>query len=531
MYYNYYDDYQYDSCIAKGICSINPRTSSLREVLVMYLKQLAFYTLQLKYHGIKNNNVEDIILNALSGFMSNLETGSEPFYKTLINLKTVIIKSREVYDKICLERNIKPKDVKSDFKLNKKHNITELIQLGEKELSLKLKLITEENRNLYEIIFCVLKSLCINLVELRSFDTDDERAYSEILYLLNIMNYPETSAEILLKIINNAVKTDFCVYKKLYETRCEVYGEPDEAQVSYSTRPNKAILVTGTGIRELQNVLEVSKDLDIDVYTHGEMIKAFIYPKFREYPHLIGQFGKGTEHCLLDFAAFPGAILVAKHSLESIEYLYRGRLFTTDNFVPQGVIKIRNNDYTPLINSALSAKGFKRGQTKETVSIGCNQKDFDEKADGLVRNMRSFKNIIIIGTKILTEEQKSYFDNLINYLDSATFVISLFDEFDTENFILIKSALDFHTVYKIFERIKEPAWSAGVKIFLFITQCNKNTISNILNLRRLGLDNIYLSKCKPIMLNPSLTATLKNLYDIKETDCVTKDIEIFNNDH
>ena len=97
MFYNYHEDYQYDSCISKGICSINPRTSSLREVLVMYLKHLAFYTLQLKYLGVKNDYTEDIILNTLSGLMSNLETGNEQFYQTLINLKAIILESVDTY--------------------------------------------------------------------------------------------------------------------------------------------------------------------------------------------------------------------------------------------------------------------------------------------------------------------------------------------------------------------------------------------------------------------------------------------------
>ena len=99
MFYNYNEDYQYDSCISKGICSINPRTSSLREVLVMYLKLLAFYTLQLKHLGLKNNSTEDIILNTVSGLMSNLETGNEQFYQTLINLKLMILESIHTYKK------------------------------------------------------------------------------------------------------------------------------------------------------------------------------------------------------------------------------------------------------------------------------------------------------------------------------------------------------------------------------------------------------------------------------------------------
>ena len=340
MFYSYHEDYRYDSCISKGICSINPRTSSLREVLVMYLKHLAFYTLQLKYLGVKNIDTENIILNTLSGLMSNLETGNKEFYQTLINLKSIIIESIDTYKRVCKERNIKPKEVGTNIKLNKKLDITDLIQLGEKEFTQKLKSLSDEKRNLYEIIFLVLKSICINLVELKSFNTDDDCAYSEILYLLNTINYPEISKHILLKKINKAVETDSLLTEKLFKKKVENYGYPTEAEVSYSTVPNKVILVAGTNLQELKKVLDVTEGRGIDVYTHGEMISAYIYPKFREYKHLKGQFGKGVESCLLDFATFPGAILIAKHALENIEYLYRGRLFTTDSFVPQGVIQI-----------------------------------------------------------------------------------------------------------------------------------------------------------------------------------------------
>ena len=188
MFYNYHEDYQYDSCISKGICSINPRISSLREVLVMYLKHLAFYTLQLKYLGVKNDYTEDIILNTLSGLMSNLETGNEQFYQTLINLKAIILESVDTYKKVCEDRNIKFKEISTEIKLHKKLDITDLIQLGEQEFSRKLKLLPEEKRSLYEIMFLVIKSICINLVELKTFGFDDSYAYSEILYMLNTLS-------------------------------------------------------------------------------------------------------------------------------------------------------------------------------------------------------------------------------------------------------------------------------------------------------------------------------------------------------
>lgn len=525
MFYNYNEDYQYDSCISKGICSINPRTSSLREVLVMYLKQLAFYTLQLKYLGIKNNLTEDLILNTLSGLMSNLEFGNKQFYQTLINLKSLIIESVDIYNKTCKERNIKPKEIQTNIKLNKKLNITDLIRLGEKEFNKKLKSLSDSKRNLYEIIFLVLKSICINLVELKSFGEESDCAYSEILYLLNTINFPELSERILTKKINKAVEIDHMLRTMLYNKRVEKFGEQTKAKVSYTTYPNKAILVAGTNIVELKKVLDATKDMGIDVYTHGDMITAYTYPKFRQYSHLKGQFGKGIENCLLDFATFPGAILIARHSLENIEYLYRGRLFTTDNFVPRGVIQIKNDDYSSLINSAMSAKGFKTGKTRESVTIGCDKKNLDKILDNLAENISSYKNIIIIGTEEFTQEQRNYYNTLAQHVSDDTFVISLSENHNIRNFVRINTAPDFFMIYRILNKLLPVSKTHGVRLSVFMAKCNKHTISNVLNLKRLGVDNIFLSKCSPVMLNPTLTETLKKVYNINPTTNVCEDLK------
>jgi len=525
MFYSYNEDYQYDSCISKGICSINPRTSSLREVLVMYLKQLAFYTLHLKYLGIKNNSTEDLILNTLSGLMSNLEVGNKQFYQTLINLKSLIIESIQIYKQTCKKRNITPKEVSTNIKLNKKLNITDLIQLGEKEFSKKLKSISDKKRNLYEIIFLVLKSLCINLVELKSFGENNNCVYSEILYLLNTINFPELSEKILIKKINIAVKIDYMLQKTLYKKRIENYGEQTEAEVNYTTYPNKAILVAGTNLEELKKVLDATLDKNVDVYTHGDMILAYTYPKFREYKHLKGQFGRGIENCLLDFATFPGAILIARHALENIEYLYRGRLFTTDNFIPQGVVHIKD-DYSPLINSALNSKGFKTGKTRESVKIGCDKEKLNEILIDINKKIKIIKNIIIIGTEEFTQEQRDYYNTLSKYVKEDSFVISLSNYHNIKNFVRINSAPDFYMLYRILEKLLPTAKQNKTKISLFLAKCNKHTISNVINLKHMGVDNIFLNKCSPIMLNPTLTKTLKKIYDINPTTTVAEDLEI-----
>lgn len=524
MFYNYHQDFQYDSCIAKGICSINPRTSSLREVLVMYLKQLAFYTLKLKRLGLKNDATEGIILDTLSGLMSNLETGNKQFYKTLLNLKTIIIESMNTYKELCKEKGIEVQIIPSELKLHKQLSISGLIQLGEREFNEKFKYVTEEKRNLFEVIFMVLKSICINLVEIQSYGLNDEKAFSEILYLLNTLNYPNSSVHIFKKKISKAVDIDFCLTKRLYRIKNERFGLQIEGDVSYSTRPNKCILVAGTNIQELKNVLDFTVDKSVDVYTHGEMIEVYTYPKFSEYPHLRGQFGKGIENCLLDFATFPGAILIAKHSLETIEYLYRGRLFTTDNFVPQGVIKIKNNDFTPLVNSANSAKGFRQGQTHPSIKLGCSEEELTEKMDGLIKDIKNYKNIVIIPTEINTVLQREYFDSLISQVNKETFVISLSHIHNKPHTMVVNAAPDFYMLYRILEKLQDPAKNNDIAISVFISKCDKHIISNILNLKKRGIKHIFLSRCTPIMLNPTLTDTLKTVFGIQATTTAVDDL-------
>ena len=100
----------------------------------------------------------------------------------------------------------------------------------------------------------------------------------------------------------------------------------------------------------------------------NDMMLAHTFPKFSTYQHLRGQYGQGIENCLLDFATFPGPIILTKHSLHNIENFYRGRLFTTDyTSSPKGIIKIENNDFSDIIDSAKKSKGFKTGKQCETV--------------------------------------------------------------------------------------------------------------------------------------------------------------------
>ena len=64
-----------------------------------------------------------------------------------------------------------------------------------------------------------------------------------------------------------------------HRARIARFGEPEKTSVFCGAKDRPGILVTGTGIRDLQMLLEQTKDSGIDIYTHGELLYAHAYPE------------------------------------------------------------------------------------------------------------------------------------------------------------------------------------------------------------------------------------------------------------
>ena len=43
MFYNASNNYEYNDCVAMGACSISPNISSMQEVMMILLRQIAYY--------------------------------------------------------------------------------------------------------------------------------------------------------------------------------------------------------------------------------------------------------------------------------------------------------------------------------------------------------------------------------------------------------------------------------------------------------------------------------------------------------
>ena len=84
----------------------------------------------------------------------------------------------------------------------------------------------------------------------------------------------------------------------------------------------------------------------------------------------------------------------------------------------------------------------------------------------------------------------------------------------------------FEIIYYILDKISASSNLKNIDISIFISKCDKHTISNIISLKEKGIKNIFLSKCTPIMLNPTLTSIISKHYNILPAEHPLDDLKI-----
>lgn len=514
MFYNSSNNYEYNDCVSMGACSISPNISSMQEVMLVLLRQIAYYLVKLRDLGINRLNIAHDLVREIASVDTVKDLTEVQVLNSFSKEYNNLISVRKEYLKQCKVHNVLCADLKHLIKLSPKTKLSEILKMGDKEFLQKYKKATIDQKYFFEILFATVKSVCLNLITLNDFDMDCEEAVDTVLDGLNLFNKNKVSSNTIKDMAQCLAQEDILLLKLINNAQIKHFGNIQKNEVSHSTMPNKAIMVSGSNLNDLKNVLLAVEGKGIDVYTNGNLLIAHSFPYFKEFSCLSGHFGSGVTPNILDFATFPGAILLTKNEAQNIEYLYRGRLFTTDKIVPKGVAKIENNDFTPLINSALQAKGFAKGQKRDFEMVGFNAKELQEIIDK-IKTINPEK-IYIIGLSNLSLKQKEYFKTFYNQLSDKDVVITFSYNPHKKNVFAINIGNDYAILYAVLHKIFEYIPITSEKLSFFLTKCEVNSLSNIINLKNNGAKNIYLSDCPPIVINPAVLRAFIKMFDIKQ---------------
>lgn len=505
-----------DDCTSRGACSLPPSVSSLQELLLYLIRQTAYYIAGLDKLNLNNPKIIKEIIKTFSSLVFVNELGEKHLYSLILQNYYAFKNCRQTYIDACKTRNIAENLRTFNVKFDENTSVSSAISEGDKILKKEYKSMVSDIRNYMQIFYIVLKSVCLNINRLYDFDDCTDSYSIEVIKSLNVLN--NSTLYELLSQIKNLAQKDFLLNLRISKELRLNFGQILKVNVSHSTRSGKAILVSGTNFFDLLNVLELTKDKNIDIYTHSGLLLAHALEKFRQYKNLIGHYGNSTENCIIDFGTFPGAILLTNNSKNNTEFLYRGKIFSNDYLIPQGVTKIKNNDYTSLIDSALNSKGFSKGKIKPDSVIGYNEasclKLMDKIFEKLVNS--EIKHLYIIIGNSHSDQQKEYFKIFLENIKPDEFVLSFSYGKTTDNVFVIDLGYYYPVITEfIYKIIKHRELHSRI-VFLF-DACTVCLISGVIYLKGLGVKNIYVSHCSPRLINPSVFDTLVKKYDLNYT--------------
>lgn len=227
----------------------------------------------------------------------------------------------------------------------------------------------EDLASLQDIIILGLKGVAAYATHARELGyTDpevDKITHQGLYFTLTNVNFNlEEHIAMALKVGSATVR----VMELLDKAHTERLGIPQPIQVTNNKIEGKCILVTGHNLLALEELLKQTKGKGINVYTHSEMLPAHGYPELKKYAHLKGNVGGSWIDQRKLFEEFPGAILATTNCVMPVRGSYGDRIFSYEVTGLEGVKKIENNDFTPLIEKALELPAANQDSEKVLIT-------------------------------------------------------------------------------------------------------------------------------------------------------------------
>ncbi len=245
--------------------------------------------------------------------------------------------------------------------------------------------------------------------------------------LYTVLTNVNFDAESLVELALEAGRVNLRVMELLKRAHIEAYGEPTPTEVPTGTVRGKAIIVTGHGLKALEELLKQTEGTGINVYTHSEMLPAHGYPGLNRHPHLVGNLGRAWYDQRALFARYPAAILATSNCALIPGEAYRDRMFTTGPVRLPGVRHIEGYDFSPVIETALSLPDLPAEPGAGTLTTGFSRSavlSLGPVIKELVEAGR-IKRFLLVGGCDSPTQRNRYYRDLVRSLPGDTVVLTL----------------------------------------------------------------------------------------------------------
>lgn len=393
--------------------------------------------------------------------------------------------------------------------------------------------------SLQEILLYGLKGMASYAHHARRLGMVDEEvdAFTEEALFATVTNV-NFDMESLFELVMECGMKNLRAMEMLNDGHVRRFGTPSPTTVFEGTRSGPGILITGHDMVDLADLLEQSAGTGVNVYTHGEMLPAHMYPELRKHDHLAGHYGGAWQKQKVEFARFSGPVLATTNCVLIPPDNYKDRLFTNRVTAVPGGIRLKTNDFSAVIEKAKQCPPLPDHPVGEST-VGFHYTVILSLADQIVAAVKAGKlsHFFLIGGCDGAEPGRNYFskfaqatpdDSIILTLGCGKYRIRDYDygTIELSDTVSIPRLLDMGQCNDAYGAIQvvvalSKAFDCSINdlpLTIVLSWFEQKAVAVLLTLLALGIKGIRIGPAAPAFISPNVMRILKEKFDLGLTN-------------
>lgn len=525
---------------AQGMCGKTAETSDLQDLLVAVLEGLSAWALTARGYGIIDEEIDSFAPRAFFSTLTNVNFDSDRIVgyarEAIIHRESLTVRCRMMDPQITVSHPLAALELVSESLHELQQQAQQFALNGDKAQ------IGDDIHGLRMLCLYGLKGAAAYMEHAHVLGQSDPAIYAEYHRL---MAWLGTQPADMGELLANAMaigKMNFGVMEILDKGETDAYGHPQPTNVNVRPLAGKAILISGHDLKDLQMLLEQTADTGINIYTHGEMLPAHGYPELKKFPHLAGNYGSGWQNQQVEFAKFPGPVVMTSNCIIDPNVgNYGDRIWTRSIVGWPGVQHLEGENFAPVIAQALQLPGFRYSEIEQEITVGFGRQTLLGAADTMIDLVaaKKLRHIFLIGGCDGSRGERSYFTDLARSVPQDCLIMTLacgkyrFNKLDFGSIEGLPRLLDVgqcNDAYSAIILAVNLAEKLGCSVndlplSLVLSWFEQKAIVILLTLLSLGVKNIATGPTAPAFLTDNLLAILNEKFGLRAITSVEQDLK------
>ena len=525
-------------CTRIGVCGKTPQVAAMQDLLVYVSKGISAVTTQLRKEG-----------KSVSAAVNQMVTLNLFITITNANFDEEMIFARILDTLRCKEELLKQVADQDALPAAAFWYAEEKTALEQKAAQVGvLSTHDEDIRSLRELITYGLKGLSAYSKHANALLQQDEAVDAFLQKALAATLDDSLSVADLVSLTMEVGKYGVSGMELLDRANTSSYGNPEITKVNIGVGTRPGILVSGHDLRDLEMLLEQSKDSGVDIYTHSEMLPAHYYPAFKKYDHFFGNYGNAWWKQKEEFESFNGPILMTTNCIVPPKDSYKDRMYTTGAAGFPGCKHIAGDigeekDFSAIIEHAKQCAAPQEIETGEIIG-GFAHAQVLALADKVVDAVKSgaIKKFVVMAGCDGRMKSRDYYTDFAKALPQDTVILTagcakykynklpLGDIGGIPRVLDAGQCNDSYSLAVIALKLKEVFGLEDINdlpIIYNIAWYEQKAVIVLLSLLYLGVKNIHLGPTLPAFLSPNVAKVLVDNFGIGGITTVEEDMKLF----